>query len=155
MNQRDMARQLLTPLRLISRMNFSLKNYSGELLNLTGTVGKVELISAFTTAVCKSLNVSDEYTWDNAEDLKVDSHDPISVELSLKSLLCMIENVGVHTIQFSQPIIWRCTSEKHDNSCFENLCPFHHSKVQQWRPFCKNILQNRAWENKKLAAYLI
>ena len=37
--------------------------------------------------------------------VKVGSHDPISVQLSLKSLLCMIENVGVHTIQFSQPII--------------------------------------------------
>ena len=61
-----MAKQLLTPLRLIARMNFSLKNYSSELLNLTGTVGKVELISTFTTAVCESWNVSDKYAWDNA-----------------------------------------------------------------------------------------
>ena len=38
--------QLPTPLRLIARMNFSF-NYSCELLNLTGTVGKVELISTF------------------------------------------------------------------------------------------------------------
>ena len=51
-------------------MNFSLKNYSCELLNLTGTVGKVELISIFTTAVFASWNVSDKYTWDNAGDLK-------------------------------------------------------------------------------------
>ena len=65
-----MAKQLPTPLRLIARINFSLKNYSCELLNLTGTVGKVELISTFTTAVCKSWNVSDKYTWDNAGDLK-------------------------------------------------------------------------------------
>ena len=65
-----MAKQLLTPLRLIARMKFSLKNYSCELLNLTGTVGKVELISTFTTAVCESWNVSDKYTWDNAGDLK-------------------------------------------------------------------------------------
>ena len=65
-----MAKQLLTPLRLIARMNFSLKNYSFEFLNLIGTVGKVELISTFTTAVCESWNVSDKYTWDNAEDLK-------------------------------------------------------------------------------------
>ena len=65
-----MAKQLLTPLRLIARMNFSLKNYSRELLNLTGTVGKVELISTFTTVVCESWNVSDKYTWDNAGDLK-------------------------------------------------------------------------------------
>ena len=57
-------------MRLIARMNFSLENYSFELLNLTGTVGKVELISTFTTAVCKSWNVSDKYTWDNAGDLK-------------------------------------------------------------------------------------
>ena len=65
-----MAKQLLTPLRLIARMNCSLKNYSCELFNLTGTVGKVELISIFTTAVCESWNLSDKYTWDNAGDLK-------------------------------------------------------------------------------------
>ena len=65
-----MAEQLLTSLRLIARINFSLKNCSCELFNLTGTVGKVELISTFTTAVCKSWNVSDKYTWDNAGDLK-------------------------------------------------------------------------------------
>ena len=65
-----MAKQLLTPLRLIARMNLSLKNYSCELLSWTGTVGKVELISTFATAVCESWNVSDKYTWDNAGDLK-------------------------------------------------------------------------------------
>ena len=65
-----MAKQLLTPLQLIARMNFSLKNYSCELLNLTGMVRKVELISTFTTAVCESWNVSDRYTSDNAGDLK-------------------------------------------------------------------------------------
>ena len=65
-----MAKQLLTPLRLIARMNFSLKNYSCELFNLIETVGKVELISTFTTAVCESWNVSDKYTWDDAGDLK-------------------------------------------------------------------------------------
>ena len=42
-----MAKQLLIPLRLIARMNFSLKNCSCELFNLTGTVRKVELISTF------------------------------------------------------------------------------------------------------------
>ena len=47
-------------------MIFSLKNYSSELFNLTRTVGKVELISNFTTAVCESWNLSDKYTWDNA-----------------------------------------------------------------------------------------
>ena len=62
LNQRDMAKQLLTPLRLIARMNFSLKNYSCKLFNLTATIGKVELISTFTTAVCKSWNVIDKYT---------------------------------------------------------------------------------------------
>ena len=65
-----MAKQLLTSLRHTSRMNFSLKNYSCELFHLTGTVGKVELISTFAAAVCKSWNVSDNYTWDNAGDLK-------------------------------------------------------------------------------------
>ena len=61
-----MVKQLLTPLRLIAHINFPLKNYSCELVNLTRTVGKVELIPA----VCESWNVSDKYTWDNAGDLK-------------------------------------------------------------------------------------
>ena len=65
-----MVKQLLAPLRLIARMNFSLKKYNCELLNLTGRVGKVELISTFTTAVCESWNVTDKYTWDNSGDLK-------------------------------------------------------------------------------------
>ena len=76
-----MAKQLLTPLRLIARMNFSLKNSSFELFNLTGTVGKVKLISTFTTAVCESWNVSDKYTWDNAGDLKQLSMDQLSVRI--------------------------------------------------------------------------
>ena len=80
LNQRDMAKQLLTPLRLIVRMNFSLKNYSYELFNLTGMVGKVELISTFTTAVCESWNVSYKYTWDNAGDLKQPSMDQTLTE---------------------------------------------------------------------------
>ena len=63
-----MAKQLLTPWQLIARMNFSLKICGSELLNLTGTVGKVELISTFTNAVCESWNVSGKYTWDNAGD---------------------------------------------------------------------------------------
>ena len=51
-------------------MNFSLKNYSCELVNLTRMVGKVELIATSTTAICESWNVSDKYTWDNAGDLE-------------------------------------------------------------------------------------
>ena len=72
-----MAKQLLTPLRLIAYMNFLLKNHSCELVNLTGVVGK-ELISTSTTAVCESWNVSDKYTWDNAGDLK-----QLSMDLTL------------------------------------------------------------------------
>ena len=64
-----MEKQLLTPLRLIARINFLLKNYSCELVNLTGTVRNIELISTFTTAVSESWNVSDKYTKDNAGDL--------------------------------------------------------------------------------------
>ena len=58
-----MAKQLLTPSRLIARTNFSLKNYSCELFNFIGTIGKVKLISTFTTVVCESWNMSDKYTW--------------------------------------------------------------------------------------------
>ena len=71
LNLRDMAKQLLTPLRLIAHMNFSLKNYSCELVNLTGTVGKkVELIPTSAAAVCESWNVSNKYTRDNTGDLE-------------------------------------------------------------------------------------
>ena len=70
-----MAKQLLTPLRLIIRMTFSLKNYSCELFNLTGTVGEVELISTFTS---ESWTVSDKYTWENAGNLK-----QLSMDLTL------------------------------------------------------------------------
>ena len=65
-----MTKQLLTLLRVIALMNYSLKNHSCKLFNLIGMAGKVELISNFTTAVCDSWNVSGKYTWDNAGDLK-------------------------------------------------------------------------------------
>ena len=52
-------------------MNFSLKNYSCELFNLTGKVGKVELISTLTTVICESWNASEKYSWDNAGDLSI------------------------------------------------------------------------------------
>ena len=48
-----------------------------KLFNLIGAVGKAELISTFTKAVCKSWNVSDKYTWDNAGDLKQLFHRPL------------------------------------------------------------------------------
>ena len=51
-------------------MNVPLKNYGCELFNFIGTVGKVELISTFTTSVCESWNVSNKYTWDNIGDHK-------------------------------------------------------------------------------------
>ena len=51
-------------------MNFSLKEFGCEFVNLIGTVEKVELISTVTIAVYECWNVSDKYTWDNAGDLK-------------------------------------------------------------------------------------
>ena len=71
----NMAKQLLIPLRLNAPMNFSLKNYSCEWFNLTGTVGKIELILTFTTVACESWNVSDKYILDNTGDLKLLSMD--------------------------------------------------------------------------------
>ena len=47
--------------------------------------------------------------WRSKVCFKVGSHDPILVQLSFKSVLCMMENVGVHTIQFSHPVISGCT----------------------------------------------
>ena len=37
--------------------------------------------------------------------LKVGSHNPILVQLSFQIFLCMMKNVGVHTIQFSHSVI--------------------------------------------------
>ena len=37
--------------------------------------------------------------------LKVGSHDPISIQLTLKIFVCVMEFVGVHTIQFLHAII--------------------------------------------------
>ena len=62
--------------------------------NLTGTVGKVELIPTSTTAVWESWNVSDKYTWDNAGDLK---------QLSMDQALRII---GVIKTQFFHMIMY-------------------------------------------------
>ena len=88
-----MAKQLLTSLRLIARMNFSLQNYSCELFNLTGMVGKVELISTFTTVVGESWNVSDKYTWDNAGELKQLSRDQTLSEDNKRQFFHMVTHV--------------------------------------------------------------
>ena len=77
---------MLTPLRLIARMNFSLENYGFELFNLTVTVWKVELISTFTTAVRESWNVSDKYSWDDAGDLK-----QLSIDQTLNRIIGVIK----------------------------------------------------------------
>ena len=37
--------------------------------------------------------------------IKVGSHDPISIQLTLKIFECVMGFVGVHTIQFLHPII--------------------------------------------------
>ena len=58
---------------------------------------------------------------------KVGSYDPVLVQLSFQIFSCLMKNADVHTIQFSHLIISWCTPEKHDNSCFENLGPFHRS----------------------------
>ena len=54
---------------------------------------------------------------------KVSSHDPILVHLSFSVFVCMIENIGVHMIQFWCPIISLQTLKRHDSSCFETLIP--------------------------------
>ena len=72
-----MAKQLLTPLRFIARTNVSLKNYSCELFNLIGTVGKVELISAkagmcVTNALGMMLEILNNYPWTVSGDNRSD-----------------------------------------------------------------------------------
>ena len=38
-------------------------------------------------------------------NLEVGSHDPISIQLTLKIFVCVMEFIGVHTIQFLHSII--------------------------------------------------
>ena len=44
-------------------------------------------------------------TFMTCNNLKVGSYDPILVQLSFQIFLCMMKNVGVHTIKFFHPII--------------------------------------------------
>ena len=41
----------------------------------------------------------------NSPRFKVGSHDPISIQLTLKIFVCVMEFVDVHTIQFLHPMI--------------------------------------------------
>ena len=74
-NQKDVAKQLLIPLRLIQHTHFLLKNYGCELFNLIGTVEKVELISTFTAAVSESWNVSGDNAGDPKQSLSISGQD--------------------------------------------------------------------------------
>ena len=62
---------------------------------LTSLSDSVKLYSIFIFAMTYWLDIY----------LKVGSHDPILVQLLFQIFLCMMKNVGVHTIQFSHPII--------------------------------------------------
>ena len=59
--------------------------------------------------------------------LKVGSHDPILVQLSFQIFCARWKTLAFTQSNVSHPIISWCTPEKHDNSCFENLGPFHRS----------------------------
>ena len=39
------------------------------------------------------------------DSVKVGSHDPTTIQLTLKFFVCVMKFVGVHTIQFLHPII--------------------------------------------------
>ena len=70
LNQTDMVKQLLMLFETHCTHEFFIENYGYDLPNLIGTVGKVELISTFTIAVCECWNVINKYTWNIAGDLK-------------------------------------------------------------------------------------
>ena len=70
LNQRDMAKQLLTPFATHCTYEFFIENYGSELFNQIGTVGKAELFLTFATALCECWNVNHKYICDNAAELK-------------------------------------------------------------------------------------
>ena len=55
--------------------------------------------------------------------LRVGSHDPISIQLTLKIFVCVMEFVGVHTIQFFASNYFVTSSKNVNNSCCENFMP--------------------------------
>ena len=76
------------------------KYYGCELVNLTGTVVKVELISIFTTAVFECWNVCDKYTWDNAGYLK---QLPIDQTPISEDHWSDLRQISCHGRNYSQP----------------------------------------------------
>ena len=127
-----MTKQLLTPLRLIARMNFYLKNYSCELLNLTKTVGKVELISTFKPAGGLHIVVRvAEHACDDASKriLKPSTH-------RLKIFLVKYQNLGplekfrdqtisvqlkIHVREYVLAILTTYMETSSYNSCLQKL----------------------------------
>ena len=91
---------------------------------------------------------------------KVGSHNPIFVQLSFQIFLCMMKNVGVHTIQYFHPIIsWsvlqknrtilvlrilthftaaRASSGGHFVKIF---CRIEHGKIKNWLLFWSNRME--------------
>ena len=146
-----MGKQLLTPLRLFARMNFSLKNYSCESFNLTGSVGIVELISIFSTVVCESWNVSDKYTWDNVGD-----HKQLSMDQTLS------EDNGVIKRQFFHMVTHVFDSSNLSQEIFAIdtwavICSLGHGRKHMltilptiWRPGLMSILVSRQITNPKV-----
>ena len=137
-----MAKQLLTPLRLIARMNFSLKNYSCELFTLTGTVGKVELISTFTTVVCESWNVSDKYTWDNTGDSNL-SQEMFAMD-TLGAVICSLGHGRKHMLTIL-PTIWRPGLRR-----ISSLGRNRSQRVSKYSPARKTIFCHRMSMNDNL-----
>ena len=75
--------------------------------------------------------------------VKVGSHDLILVQLSFTTL-CMMENVGVHAIQFSHPIYIPDVSQRNTTILVLRICA-HFTSARSSSG--ENISDNRAWEN--------
>ena len=72
--------------------------------------------------------------------LKVGSHDRVSIQLTLKIVAFVMENVGVHTVQFLHPInFWRALKTL-TILVLRISCLLHRSLTQLWRPACKKYL---------------
>ena len=97
------------------------KYYGCELVNLTGTVVKVELISIFTTAVFECWNVCDKYTWDNAGYLKQLPIDQTPISEDNRSDL---RQISCHGRNYSQPYFFKRnqSSDNRSHGFGANFC---------------------------------
>ena len=102
-------------------VNFNLLKYVKSQRSY-GFLNTKELIFGF-----QILDLKDHFSASLIIYLKVRSHDPILVQLSFQIFFVYDEKCWRSHNPIFPSNYFVMHSEKHNNSCYENLCPFHRS----------------------------